>query len=65
MGLFQRLNIERGITVVLITHEPDIAEYGTRIVSFRDGIVKTDRAVTSRRTAADELANLPPIEEAV
>ena len=39
MGLFQRLNIERGITVVLITHEPDIAEYGTRIVSFRDGMV--------------------------
>jgi putative ABC transport system ATP-binding protein len=65
MGLFQRLNIERGITVVLITHEPDIAEYGTRIVSFRDGVVKTDRAVTNRRTAADELAQLPAIEEAV
>ena len=40
MGLFQRLNIERGITVVLITHEHDIAEYGTRIVSFRDGVVE-------------------------
>ena len=65
MGLFQRLNIERGITVVLITHEIDIAEYGTRIVSFRDGVVKTDRAVTNRRTAADELVNLPPVEEAV
>jgi putative ABC transport system ATP-binding protein len=65
MGLFQRLNIERGITVVLITHESDIAEYGTRIVSFRDGLVKTDRPVTNRRTAAEELANLPPIEEAV
>jgi putative ABC transport system ATP-binding protein len=65
MGLFQRLNIERGITVVLITHEPDIAEYGTRVVSFRDGVVKTDRPVTNRRTAAEELAQLPPIEEAV
>jgi putative ABC transport system ATP-binding protein len=65
MGLFQRLNVERGITVVLITHEPDIAEYGTRIVSFRDGVVKTDRPVTNRRTAAEELANLPPVEEAV
>jgi putative ABC transport system ATP-binding protein len=64
MGLFQRLNIERGITVVLITHEPDIAEYGTRIVSFRDGVVKTDRAVTSRRSAADELAQWPEAEEA-
>jgi putative ABC transport system ATP-binding protein len=65
MGLFQRLNVERGITVVLITHEPDIAEYGTRIVSFRDGVVKTDQPVTRRRTAAEELANLPPVEEAV
>jgi len=65
MGLFQRLNIERGITVVLITHEHDIAEYGTRIVSFRDGHVVTDRPVATRRTAADELANLPVEAEAV
>ena len=65
MGLFQRLNIERGITVVLITHEHDIAEYGTRIVSFRDGVVVTDRPVTNRRAAADELANLPDAAEAV
>jgi putative ABC transport system ATP-binding protein len=62
MGLFQRLNIERGITVVLITHEPDIAEYGTRIVAFRDGHVVGDRAVTRRRDAAEELANLPEPE---
>src|SRR3954465_1378266 len=59
MGLFQRLNIERGITVVLITHEPDIAEYGTRNVTFKDGRVIADRKITKRRTAADELANLP------
>jgi putative ABC transport system ATP-binding protein len=65
MGLFQRLNIERGITVVLITHEHDIAEYGTRIVSFRDGVVVTDRPVTNRRAAAEELANLPQEAEAV
>ena len=37
MGIFQRLNIERGITIILITHEMDIAEYGTRLVRFRDG----------------------------
>src|SRR6188768_2677944 len=43
MGLFQRLNIDRGITVVLITHEQDIAEHGTRVVAFRDGLVKTDQ----------------------
>jgi putative ABC transport system ATP-binding protein len=65
MGLFQRLNIERGITVILITHEADIAEYGTRIVSFRDGLVMADRPVTRRRTAAEELANLPEPAEAV
>jgi len=65
MGLFQRLNQERGITVVLITHEHDIAEYGTRIVSFRDGHIVNDRKVTNRRTAADELAQLPEEAEAV
>jgi putative ABC transport system ATP-binding protein len=55
MGIFQRLNVERGITVVLITHETDIAEYGTRTVSFRDGLVVSDRPVTERRLAEDEL----------
>jgi putative ABC transport system ATP-binding protein len=63
MGLFQRLNIERGITVLLITHEPDIAEYGTRIVTFRDGQVVADRPNTRRRDARDEIAALPePVE---
>src|SRR6059036_3482987 len=56
MGIFQRLNKERGITVVLITHEMDIAEYGTRIVRFRDGQVVTDRPVREQRVADDELA---------
>ena len=60
MDIFQRLNRERGITVVLITHEMDIAEYGTRIVSFRDGVVVADKAVSKRRLAQDELAALPP-----
>ena len=59
MDIFQRLNRERGITVVLITHEQDIAEYGTRIVSFRDGAVVADRAVVNRRLAHEELAALP------
>ena len=59
MDIFQRLNRERNITVVLITHERDIAEYGTRTVSFRDGQVMSDVAVTHRRLAQDELAALP------
>jgi putative ABC transport system ATP-binding protein len=58
MGIFQRLNQERGLTIVLVTHEPDIAEYGTRIVAFRDGLVKTDTLVLERRSAALELAKL-------
>ncbi len=62
MGIFQRLNVERGITVVLITHESDIAEYGSRIVTFRDGQVVADRPVTHRRDAAEELAALPQAE---
>jgi putative ABC transport system ATP-binding protein len=60
MDIFQTLNRETGITVLLITHEMDIAEYGTRIVTFRDGQVVADKAVTKRRLAQNELAALPP-----
>jgi putative ABC transport system ATP-binding protein len=59
MGIFQQLNRERNITVVLITHEHDIAEYGTRTASFRDGMVKTDHPVAQRRLAQAELLALP------
>jgi putative ABC transport system ATP-binding protein len=62
MGIFQRLNIERGITVILITHEMDIAEYGTRLVRFRDGKIQVDQKIANRRDAAKELAALPPPE---
>src|SRR5882672_4744975 len=64
MGIFQRLNQDHGITIVLITHELDIAEYGTRIVSFRDGVVIADKPVTRRRVAEDELAALAQPAEA-
>jgi putative ABC transport system ATP-binding protein len=59
MGIFQRLNIERGITVLLITHEHDIAEYGSRIISCRDGHIVSDHPVAERRIADDELRALP------
>jgi putative ABC transport system ATP-binding protein len=62
MGIFQRLNIERGITIILITHEMDIAEYGTRLVRFRDGKIQVDQKIAHRRDAAHELAALPPPE---
>jgi putative ABC transport system ATP-binding protein len=50
MGIFQRLNDE-GITVVLVTHEADIADYAARRISFRDGKVIEDAIVKSRRRA--------------
>jgi putative ABC transport system ATP-binding protein len=62
MGIFQRLNEEKGLTIVLVTHEPDIAEYGSRIVAFRDGRVRSDHAVAQRRHAITELAKI--VEEA-
>src|SRR5688500_6447038 len=48
MDIFQTLNKERGITILLITHEMDIAEYGTRFVRFRDGRIETDSPVHRR-----------------
>jgi putative ABC transport system ATP-binding protein len=59
MEILQRLNREHGITIILITHEHDIAEYATRVVTVRDGRVLSDLPVTSRRDAAQELAALP------
>lgn len=53
MSIFQQLNAE-GLTIVLVTHEVDIAEFATRIVRFRDGRVVSDRAVATRRDAAAE-----------
>jgi putative ABC transport system ATP-binding protein len=60
MEVLQRLNREQHITIVLITHEPDIAEYGTRVIAFRDGRVFKDEAVPRTRDAAQELLALPP-----
>ncbi len=64
MGIFQRLNRERGITGLVITHEPDIAEYGTRAITCRDGQIVSDTPITQRRTAEQELAALPADERA-
>ncbi len=45
MALFQKLNFDQGITVILVTHEPDIAEHAGRQIVFRDGQVVADRAI--------------------
>jgi putative ABC transport system ATP-binding protein len=54
MALFQELN-DQGITVVLVTHEPDVAQYTKRIVEVRDGRVVRDHLVAEHRRAADDL----------
>jgi putative ABC transport system ATP-binding protein len=63
MEIFQRLNRERGITLVLVTHETDIAEYAQRVVVFKDGKIKKDYQIENQRDAAEELRNLPPVIE--
>jgi putative ABC transport system ATP-binding protein len=50
MGIFQRLNQEMGITIIMITHEPDIASFAGRMIHFKDGRVVDDRKNSSPRT---------------
>ena len=57
MGIFQQLN-ERGITIVMVTHESDIAAYARRNVVLRDGLVLKDVAVANRHDAATEMERL-------
>jgi putative ABC transport system ATP-binding protein len=59
MEIFQRLNRERGITLVIVTHEPDIAQYAHRVVVFKDGRIKQDYQIDEPRDAAEELRRAP------
>jgi putative ABC transport system ATP-binding protein len=59
LDIFQSLRVERSITIVLITHEPVVAEYGSRIVAFKDGRIVSDRPNHRQRMARGELAELP------
>jgi putative ABC transport system ATP-binding protein len=60
MSLFQELGAS-GMTVVLVTHEPDIAQYASRVVVVRDGKIRSDERQTPR-SAKEELASMPPVE---
>ncbi len=64
MGVFQQLN-ERGITIVMVTHELDIARYSKRNIIMRDGLVVNDRPVENRLKAAEEVQNLEREHQAV
>lgn len=55
MAIFQRLNQDRGITIVVVTHEPDISCFAQRILSFKDGLLVNDETVKKQRQAAREL----------
>jgi putative ABC transport system ATP-binding protein len=59
MEIFQRLNRERGITLILVTHEHDIADYADRVIVFKDGKIKKDYAIDQPRNAAEELQQMP------
>ena len=62
MGIFQQLN-DRGITIIMVTHESDIAAYARRNVVMRDGLILKDSQVTHRFDAAIELEKLPSLED--
>jgi putative ABC transport system ATP-binding protein len=62
MAVFQELH-KRGITVILITHEHDISEYAQRIITFRDGKIRSDVINKNIRNAMEDLKALPPMEE--
>ena len=62
MEIFQNLN-NQGLTIILVTHEPDIAQFTKRNIVFRDGKVRRDEGVTRRAIASEVLKTMPTIED--
>jgi putative ABC transport system ATP-binding protein len=63
MEIFQRLNNEQGLTVVIVTHEPDIAQYAKRAMEFRDGRCRKDLLIQNRSIASEVLPTMPLLDE--
>jgi len=63
MEIFQRLNEEKNITILLITHEPDVSRFAKRVIMFRDGKVRSDTEVEDRAVAGEVLASMPVLGE--
>ncbi|MGZ4816152.1 MAG: ABC transporter ATP-binding protein [Terriglobales bacterium] len=62
MDIFQQLN-DQGLTVVLVTHEPDIAQFAKRELVFRDGKIRKDALIEGRPKAAEVLRTMPKVDE--
>jgi putative ABC transport system ATP-binding protein len=62
MQIFQELN-DQGLTVILVTHEHDVAQFAKRTIVFRDGRIAKDEPVRNRPNARDELKTLPTLED--
>ena len=62
MEVFQDLN-DKGLTIVMVTHERDIAEFAKRVLVFRDGKIRKDEPVRNRPRAAEVLKSLPTLED--
>jgi putative ABC transport system ATP-binding protein len=62
MEIFQKLN-DKGLTIVLVTHELDIAQFAKRVLVFRDGKIRKDDAVVNRPNATEVLKTLPTLED--
>ncbi len=63
MDIFQQLNEEQGLTVVIVTHEHDIAQYAKRALEFKDGKLRRDAIIKDRLIAREVLPTLPTLEE--
>ncbi len=64
MSIFQELN-ERGITILMVTHEPDIASFAKTNIMFKDGEIVSDQIVVDRKNAKDELQKLANVQKPV
>jgi putative ABC transport system ATP-binding protein len=63
MEILQKLNDEEGLTVVIVTHEADIAQFAKRALEFRDGKMKKDVLIQRRSIASEILPTLPSVED--
>jgi putative ABC transport system ATP-binding protein len=63
MEIFQRLNEGQSLTIVLVTHEHDIAQFAKRAIVFRDGKIRRDEAIREQPRASDVLKSMPTLED--